>query len=185
MTDCPLLRELDAWFSLALDLLATEPGVRRDVLLLVGGAASVTDVARVTAADCVTVGDHLLVFPPGADGRSLPLTPAFVEVTGLSAAAWPVHRADPDGDAQAVTHAVATVDAALARISGYARPTGPERLRALRMHAWHHELGSHVGVLARCYGGELVDLLSATESCASADVAHLVPLQRHVTAAVA
>jgi hypothetical protein len=33
------------------------------------------------------------------------------------------------------------------------------------MHAWLHELGDHVGVLARCYGAELADLLHRCGSC--------------------
>lgn len=176
------LRELDAWFSLALDLLSTQPDVRRDVLLLVGGAGRVEDVARVTRDDCEEVAEHVLVYPPSAGGRSLPLTPDFVEVTGLRAASFPERRDDPDGDANAVEEAIATVDAALARITGFVRPTGADRLRALRMHAWRHELGDHVGVLARCYGRELTELLDSSGHCPMTrndrEVAHLVPVQR-------
>lgn len=186
--DCHLLRELDAWFSLATDLLATEPDVLRDVMLLVGGASRAEDVASVTAADCEQVAGHMLVYPPTAGGRSLPLTPGFVEGTGLSASDFPAHRADPVADAQAVEHAIATVDAALARLTGYARPTGADRLRELRMHAWRHELGGHVGVLARCYGRELSGLLDSGGTCpmtrADRDVADLVPAQRGVAVTV-
>ena len=179
--DCPLLRELDAWFCLALDLLATEPGVRRDVLLLLGGAGRVDDVVHVTADDCLDVAEHLFVYPPTAGGLSLPLTPAFVEVTELTASAWPQDRPDPEADAHAVENAIATVDAALYRLSGLSRPTGPERLRQLRMHAWRHELGGQVGVLARCYGDELSALLEAGGRCPDTrdrEVAHLIPAQR-------
>jgi hypothetical protein len=38
--DCTHLDELDAWFDRALDVV-TDPAVRRDVLLLLGGAATV------------------------------------------------------------------------------------------------------------------------------------------------
>jgi hypothetical protein len=187
--DCPLLRELDAWFSLSLDLLASEPGVRRDVLLLLGGAARVVDVAHVTAADCEAVADYLLVYPPNAGGLSLPLTPGFTEATGLHPGMWPAHRADPAADAAAVERAVAVVDAALTRLTGFVRPAGADRLRSLRMHAWRHELGNHVGVLARCYGAEIGDLLAGSGSCPGTrndrDVANLIPLQRQVTPAVA
>jgi len=187
--DCPLLRELDAWFSLALDMLATQPDVRRDVLLLLGGAGRVEDVAQVTAHDCEEVAGHVLVYPPAAEGRSLPLTPGFVEVTGLHPTAWPEHRDDPDADAAAIERAIATVDAALTRLTGFVRPTGTERLRALRMHAWRHELGDHIGVLARCYGGELRELVDLSGTCpitrTDRDVANLIPLQRPVSIAVA
>jgi hypothetical protein len=183
--DCPLLRELDAWFSLALDMLSTQPGVRRDVLLLLGGAGRVEDVAHVTSADCEEVADHLLVYPPNARGRSLPLTPGFLEVTELHADVWPDHRDDPEADAHAIENAIAVVDAALTRITGYVRPTGVDRLRALRMHAWRHELGDHVGVLARCYGRELRELLESGGSCpmirGDREVAGLIPLQQQVT----
>jgi hypothetical protein len=186
--DCHLLRELDAWFSLALDLLATQPAVRRDLLLLVGGAARPQDVASVTSNDCEAVADHLLVYPPTAGGRSLPLTPAFVEVTALCPGDFPEHRDDPEGDARAVEEAIATVDAALVRLTGCLRPGGADRLRALRMHAWRHELGDHVGVLARCYGRELTDLLDSGGGCPATrgdrDVADLVPMQRRTAAAL-
>jgi len=184
--DCALLRELDAWFSLALDMLATQPAVRRDVMLLLGGAGRVEDVARVTAADCENVADHLLVYPPDAGGRSLPLTPAFVEVTGLRAGDWPEHREDPRADAEAVERAITTVDAALARITGFPRPTGAERLRTLRMHAWRHELGDHVDVLVRCYGEDLFEMLDRGGCCpiirTEREVANLIPLQRPANA---
>ena len=183
--DCPLLRELDAWFSLALDMLVTEPDVRRDVLLLLGGAGRAEDVAHVTRDDCEAVADHLLVYPPTAGGRSLPLTPAFLDVTELTPDAFPEHRDDPDGDSARIEGAIATIDAALARITGLTRPGGVERLRLLRMHAWRHELGDSVGVLARCYGRELIDLLDSAGHCpgtrSDRDVAALVPLQRAVT----
>jgi hypothetical protein len=39
------------------------------------------------------------------------------------------------------------------------------RLRDLRMHAWKHELGTHVNVLARCYGRALPDLLARGGDC--------------------
>lgn len=185
---CPLLHELDAWFSVALDLLATQHEVRRDVLLLVGGAARVADVARVTAADCEAVADHVLVYPPNAGGRSLPLTPAFVEVTGLSPDAFPAERPDPDADAAAIEEAIATVDAALGRLTGLDRPGGADRLRALRMHAWRHELGDHVGVLARCYGKELTGLLASAGTCSmtrpAPEIDNLIPLQRAAEVAV-
>jgi hypothetical protein len=162
---CPHLRELDAWFSLALDLLATEPAVRRDVLLLVGGAGSLDDVVTVTRDECEAVAEHLIVYPAGAAGQSLPLTPSFLAVTGLTPADWPAGRDGSDADKRAVETAIATVDAALARLSGTVRAGGAERLRELRMHAWLHELGDHVGVLARCYGAELTDLLHRCGSC--------------------
>lgn len=188
-TDCPLLRELDAWFSLALDMLATQPAVRRDVLLLLGGAGRVEDVAHVTAADCEEVADHLLVYPPNAGGLSLPLTPAFLDVTELRSSDWPEHRHDPGADADAVERAIATVDGALARITGYPRPTGADRLRMLRMHAWRHELGAHVEVLVRCYGDDLFDLLENSGGCpvirTEREVANLIPLQRPTAHAVA
>jgi hypothetical protein len=185
--DCRLLREIDAWFSLATDMLATEPAVLRDVMLLVGGASRVEDVASVTAADCEEVSEHMLVYPPAAGGRSLPLTPGFVEGTGLRASDFPERRDDPEGDARALHTAIATVDAAMARL-GVVRPTGAGRLRELRMHAWRHELGDHVGVLARCYGRELNDLLDSAGTCpmtrTDRDVAGLVPVQRRVAVAV-
>lgn len=186
--DCHLLRELDAWFSLAMDMLETEPAVLRDVMLLVGGASRVEDVASVTSADCEDVAEHMLVYPPAAGGRSLPLTPGFVEGTGLRASDFPEHREDPAADAQAIDDAIATVDAALSRLTGFVRPTGAGRLRELRMHAWRHELGDHVGVLARCYGRELNDLLESSGTCPMTrthrDVAGLVPMQRRVAVAV-
>lgn len=186
--DCHLLRELDAWFSLAMDMLETEPAVLRDVMLLVGGASRVEDVASVTAADCEEVADHMLVYPPTAGGRSLPLTPGFLEGTGLRASEFPAHREDPAADAEAIHAAVATIDAALTRLTGFVRPTGADRLRELRMHAWRHELGTHVGVLARCYGRELGDLLDSGGTCpmtrAHRDVADLVPAQRRVAVSV-
>ena len=71
------------------------------------------------------------------------------------------------------------------RLTGFVRPTGVERLRALRMHAWRHELGDHIGVLARCYGGELRELVDLSGTCpvirADRDVASLIPLQRPVS----
>jgi hypothetical protein len=182
MDDCTYLRELDAWFSLALDVLAGTPGVRRDVLLLVGAAATPADVACVTSADVEEVDGHLFVFPPNAGGRSLPLTAGFAEATGLTAASWPETRTDVAADEAAVRDAIAAVDAALARITGIVRLEGPENIRSLRMHAWRHELGSHVGVLARCYGRALPALLATSGSCPATrqgqDVAVLVPAQR-------
>ena len=181
-SDCPLLRELDAWFSLALDVLGGNPQARRDVLLLVGTAAAAADVAAVTRRDCEEYGEHLFVYPPSLGGRSFPLTPAFVEVTGLTRASLPEVRTAPEEDAAAIERAVATVDAALARITGVVRPGGSDRVRLLRMHAWKHELGGHVGVLARCYGAALPDLLARSGDCAvtcgNSDVSALVPAQR-------
>jgi hypothetical protein len=165
--DCPHLRELDAWFSLALDVLATEGDVRRDVLLLLGGAGSVEDVVTVTRDECEAVAGHLIVYPEGATGRSLPLTPTYLGVTHLTPADWPAERTDPARDRAAVETAIATVDGALARLSGTVRAGGADRLRELRMHAWLHELGAHVGVLGRCYGPELTDLLARCGSCPS------------------
>lgn len=186
--DCHLLRELDAWFSLAMDMLETEPALLRDVMLLVGGASRVEDVASVTSADCEEVAEHMLVYPPTAGGRSLPLTPGFLEGTGLRASDFPEARDDAAADAEAIHDAIATIDAALTRLTGFVRPTGAERLRELRMHAWRHELGDHVGVLARCYGRELTDLLDSGGSCpmtrADRDVANLIPMQRKVAVAV-
>ncbi|HEU0132911.1 MAG TPA: hypothetical protein VFQ85_18165 [Mycobacteriales bacterium] len=179
---CPLLRELDAWFALALDVLAGDAAVRRDVLLLVGGAGTPAAVASVTSADCEPVDGHLFVYPPVWDGRSLPLTAGFVEVSGLGPGSWPAERTDPAADARAVESAVAAVDGALARITGVVREGGWQRLRLLRMHAWRHELGGHAGVLARCYGRELPELLDAAGDCPATrrdrDVADLVPAQR-------
>jgi hypothetical protein len=181
-TDCVHLRELDAWFSLALDVLAGDEAVRRDVLLLVGGAGTPEQAASVTRDDCEQVADHLVVYPPNAGGRALPLTPAFVEVTGLTPECWPEHRTDPAADAVALTDAIAAVDGALARITGVTRPGGPEWLRALRMHAWKHELGSHVGVLARFYGRELTTLLTNCGDCPATrtdrELTSVVPAQR-------
>lgn len=165
MTDCPHLDELDAWFCLALDVLAGVPDVRRDVLLLLGGAGRPEDVANVTRGDCELVAGHLLVYPPGTEGRSLPLTPSFVEVTGLVPEDWPDERTDPAEDAAAIENAIATVDAALARLTGIVRAGGSQRLRELRMHAWQHELGDYVGVLARCYGAELTHLIARSGAC--------------------
>jgi hypothetical protein len=178
--DCPSLRELDAWFCLALDVLAGAPDVRRDVLLLLGGAGTPAEVACVTRGDVEEVGGHLFVYPPVANGRSLPLTAGYAEVTGLAAVDWPEERADAAADEAAVVEAVAAVDAALARISGLPRQGGADRLRALRMHAWQHELGSHVGVLARCYGRALPALVEAGGSCHATrrDREVVVPMQR-------
>jgi hypothetical protein len=181
MNDCEYLRELDAWFSLALDVLAGTPDVRRDVLLLVGGAGTPAEVATVTRSDVEEVGGHLFVYPPNADGRSLPLTEGFAEVTGLTPASWPLDRSSVAAAEAAVVDAVAAVDAALARITRVDRPTGPERLRALRMHAWCHELGGHVGVLARCYGRALPSLVASAGTCPMTrrdEVSLLVPAQR-------
>ena len=187
--DCPILRELDAWFCLALDVLAGNAAVRRDVLLLVGGAGRAEDVAAVTAADCEAAAGHLLVFPPGAPGRSLPLTPAFVEVTGLTADSWPDRRDDVAAAARAVEDGIAAVDGALFRLTGLTRPTGVDRVRALRMHAWRHELGTHVDVLVRSYGDELSRLLFAAGDCPATrgdrDVSSLVPLPRQAAARTA
>lgn len=155
--DCPLLTELDTWFSLATDLLAPRPGVLRDVLVVVGAAGRVSDVASVTAADCQESGGYVFVYPPTAPHLSLPLTPAFVAATGLLPAAWPAFRANPAADAIEVERAIAAVDAVYARRVGRVRPAGPDRLVELRMHAWRHELGSSFGVLARFYG----DLVTA------------------------
>jgi hypothetical protein len=181
-TDCPHLRELDAWFSLALDVLATEHDVRRDVLLVLGGAGRVEDVVGVTRDECEAVADHLIVYLSGAAGHSLPLTPGFLGVTELTPDDWPEYRADRAADAAAVETAIATVDAALARLSGAVRAGGPERLRELRMHAWLHELGEHVDVLDRCYGAELTELLLRCGSCPAThrerEVADLVPPAR-------
>ncbi len=162
---CTHLRELDAWFALALDLLESERGVRRDVMLLVGGAGRLDDVVRVTRDDCEAFAGHIFAFPPDASGHSLPLTPPFLDVTGLTTQDWPEERADADADANAVETAVATVDAAFARLIGTVRAGGSQRLRELRMHAWLHELGDHVGVLARCYGPELTTLLNSCGGC--------------------
>jgi hypothetical protein len=76
--------------------------------------------------------------------------------------------------------AVAAVDGALARLSGTDRAGGVERLRALRMHAWQHELGAHVAVLARCYGGALTSMVATSGSCPSTrrDATPPVPAQR-------
>jgi hypothetical protein len=175
---CPLLRELDAWFAVALDLLAGDPGVRRDVLLLLGGAGTPAAVARVTSGDCVEQHDLLFVYPPNQPDRALPLTPAFAEAAGLSSSAFPFFRNDPAGDEAAVVTAVAAVDAALARLTGVERAGGPDRLRSLRMHAWKHELGAHVGVLARCYGSELPHLLSGAGTCPETPAAATLPAQR-------
>lgn len=181
-SDCPLLRELDAWFSVALDILGGAETVCRDVLLLVGGAATPAQVASVTSADCEPVGDYLLVYPPNAGGRSFPLTPDFAEVSGLTREALPALRPSPEAAERAVVEGIATVDAALERLTGVTRPSGPERIRLLRMHAWKHELGPHVGVLARCYGSELTELLARSGDCAATrprpDVTRLVPAQR-------
>ncbi|MDQ1713441.1 MAG: hypothetical protein QOE45_2891, partial [Frankiaceae bacterium] len=73
--DCTHLDALAAWFGRALDVL-TDPAVRRDVLLLVGGAATVAEAVSVTAGDVVAALDHLFVYPPAGGGHSLPLTPA-------------------------------------------------------------------------------------------------------------
>jgi hypothetical protein len=175
---CPLLRELDAWFAVALDLLSGDPDVRRDVLLLVGGAGTPATVSRVTRGDCHEQHDLLFVYPPNAPGRALPLTPAFAEVAGLSPESFPFFRNDPAGDEEAVVAAVDAVDAALARLSGVERDGGPDRLRSLRMHAWKHELGAHVGVLARCYGSELPELLSEAGTCPETPAAQAIPSQR-------
>ena len=187
--DCPRLGEIDAWFSLALDLLATQPEVRRDVLLLLGGPGRVSDVARVTAADVEDAAGYVIVYPPSAPHLSLPLTPAFVEATGLYPHAWPARRDTPEADAAAIDAAIATVDAALTRLTGMVRPTGAGRLTALRMHAWRHELGGNVTVLARYYGEELTGLLRASPSCpatrADDTLTSLIPLQRQVTPVVA
>lgn len=176
-TECTLLDELDTWFCQALDTI-TDPDVRRDLLLLVGGAARVDDVVTVTASDCVAVREHLLVYPPSANGHALPLTPAFLDATGLTPECWPEERVDVDGDAERLRRAVAELDASL----------DAERLRDLRMHAWRHELGSHVGVLARCYGSELPDLLARAGDCPATrqerDVTSLVPAQRRARATV-
>jgi hypothetical protein len=180
MDDCAYLRELDAWFSLALDVLAGEPGVRRDVLLLLGGAGTPADVACVTRDDVEEVGGHLFVYPPTGEGRSLPLTAGFAEVTRLVPESWPAYREDVAADEAAVVSAIAAVDAALERLTGTPRPRGAERLRELRMHAWRHELGPHVGVLARCYGGALPSLVNGSGSCPETgpvDVSLLVPRQ--------
>lgn len=189
MTDCAYLRELDAWFSMALDVLAGTPEVRRDVLLLLGGAGTPADVAAVTRGDVEEVGGHLFVYPPTASGRSLPLTAGFAEVTELTAASWPESREDAAADEAAVVEAVAAVDAALARITGAVREGGPDRLRVLRMHAWQHELGAHVGVLARCYGRALTSLVATSGTCPATrhdrDVALRVPAQRASAARVA
>lgn len=181
--DCPLLRELDAWFSLALDLLATQPDVRRDVLLLLGGPGRAADVAHVTRSDAEESAGYVVVYPPTSPHLSLPLTRAFVEATGLYPHAWPERRDSPVADAVAVEEAIATVDAALARLTGTFRPAGADRLIALRMHAWRHELGGHVTVLARYYGAELASLLKGSLPCPGlrTDTAHLVPMQRQVT----
>lgn len=176
--DCPALRELDAWFCLALDVLAGTPDVRRDVLLLLGGAGTPAEVASVTRADVEEVGGHLFVYPPNADGRSLPLTAGYAEVTGLVAADWPEERADAAADESAILEAVTAVDAALARITGTTREGGADRLRSLRMHAWQHELGSHVGVLARCYGRALPSLVEAGGRCEETARDVVVPMQR-------
>jgi hypothetical protein len=180
--DCPLLTELDAWFSLALDVLDGAPEGRRDVLLLLGGAGRTEHVAAVTWADCVQVADHLVVYPPNARGHALPLTPAFVEVTGLAPDCWPEERADAKADAALVETAIEAVDGAMARITGVTRPGGADRLRELRMHAWRHELGSHVGVLARFYGSELPALLECSGDCpatrADREISDLVPSPR-------
>ncbi|HEX8004692.1 MAG TPA: hypothetical protein VF519_18550 [Mycobacteriales bacterium] len=182
MNDCAHLRELDAWFSLALDVLAGTPDVRRDVLLLLGAAGTPAEVAAVTAADVEEVGGHLFVYPPNAGGRSLPLTAGFAEVTGLVAGSWPESRPDVAAAEAEIVSAVAAVDAALARLTGVAREGGPERLRALRMHAWRHELGDHAGVLARCYGRALTELLASSGTCPATrrenEVAVLVPAPR-------
>jgi hypothetical protein len=171
-TECTLLDELDSWFCAALDTIA-DPDVRRDVLLLVGGAATVDDVVTVTAGDCVAVHEHLLVYPPSAGGHALPLTPAFVEATGLRPESWPTVRVDPAGDAERLVTALAELDPGV----------DAERLRDLRMHAWRHELGTYVGVLARCYGSELPALLARGGDCpatrqGAGDIANLVPQQR-------
>lgn len=182
MDDCAFLREIDAWFSLALDVLAGTPGVRRDVLLLVGGAGTPAEVAAVTRGDVEEVGGHLFVYPSNAGGRSLPLTAGFAEATGLAPSSWPVARGDAAADEAAVVDAIAAVDAALARITGVLREEGPERLRALRMHTWQHELGPHVAVLARCYGRALTSLVATAGTCPATrrdrDVALFVPRQR-------
>ena len=174
---CPHLNELDAWFALALDLLAGAPDVRRDVLLLVGGAGTPDSVAAVTRDDCVAVDDHVFVYPPNEPGRALPLTAAFVEVANLSPACWPTTRNDVAADEAAVVTAVRAVDAAMLRLTDLPRVGGADRLRALRMHAWKHELGAHVGVLARCYGGALQRLLAEAGDCAETRSA-AVPAQR-------
>lgn len=188
MKDCTHLRQLDAWFSLAMDVLAGTPDVRRDVLLLVGGAGTPAEVATVTRADVEEVGGHLFVYPPNAGGRSLPLTADFAEVTGLTPSSWPETRANALADEAAVVDAIAAVDAALARITGVVRAGGPERVRALRMHAWQHELGSHVRVLARCYGRALLDLVAMAGTCpvtrSEREVAVFVPAQRSRVARV-
>lgn len=163
---CSHLAELDTWFALALDVLAGAPDARRDVLLLVGGAGTPESVAAVTRGDCVTAGEHLFVYPPNDPGHALPLTAAFVEVAGLSPASWPESRDDVAADRAAVVDAIRAVDAALVRIMDLPRIGGAERLRALRMHAWKHELGAHVGVLARCYGAALPRLLAEAGDCA-------------------
>lgn len=190
MTDCAYLRELDAWFSLALDVLAGTPDVRRDVLLLLGAAGTPAEVAAVTRADVEEIGGHLFVYPPNANGRSLPLTAGFAEVTELTAASWPGAREDAAADEAAIVDAVAAVDAALARITGAVREGGTDRLRVLRMHAWQHELGAHVSVLARCYGRALTSLVATAGTCPATsrpdrDVALLVPSQRSAASRVA
>lgn len=160
-TTCAHLDELDAWFSLALEL--PEPGVRRDVLLLLGGAGTVADIVSVTRDDCEAVGGYLIAYP-GDGGRSLPLTPDFVDVTGLAPEDWPAER-DHAADAAAVVDAIAAIDAALEEHTGTVRPGGAERLRELRLHAWLHELGPYAGVLTRCYGPDVLDLLGRNGSC--------------------
>ncbi len=185
MTDCPLLRELDAWFSMALDVLSGDPGARRDALAMLGGALTAEDAAALTRDDMVEVEGYVFAYLP--DGRGIPLTPAYLDVTGLTAADWP----DEPRDVRDVLDSVAAVDGALARISGMVREGGVDRLRALRMHAWLHELGSHFGVLARCYGSELTTLLAAGGACPATrkeqEVAIEIPRQRGArhTAAVA
>jgi hypothetical protein len=186
MTDCPLLRELDAWFSMALDVLSGDPGARRDALTMLGGALTAEHAAALTRDDLVEVDGYAFAYL--SDGRGIPLTPAYLEVTGLTATDWPDEPRDP----REVEDAVAAVDGALARISGAVREGGVDRLRALRMHAWLHELGPHFGVLARCYGSELTSLLASGGACPATrreqqEVAIDIPRQRGArhTAAVA
>ncbi|MDQ1711832.1 MAG: hypothetical protein QOE45_1282 [Frankiaceae bacterium] len=173
---CPHLRELDAWFALALDVLAGNPTVRRDVLLLLGGAGTPATVASVTREDCVMQDGLLFVYPPAAAGGCLPLTPAFADAAGLTPDAWPLARTDAAADEADVITAVRAVDAAVVRITDLARIGGPARLRALRMHAWKHELGQHIDVLARCYGPELPRLLAEAGDCAQTRPADRAPV---------
>ena len=171
-TECPLLTVLDTWFETALDTI-TDPAVRRDVLLLVGGAARLDEVVTVTRDDCTVAGDHLFVYPPDGGGRSLPLTPTFLDAVELGPDEWPDERLDPDADAEAVRRALDGIDPRL----------DAEALRLLRMHAWRHELGTGVEVLERCYGDELTDLLAQCGDCPTTrhhgrDTEDLIPMPR-------